>query len=108
MREQKMGKPYSDLLDLIPGLSLEAIDAIYCCGNAGIMGFKEYFHPLSIRIARKLLAKLKSIDPEVIATDCLSCRLQFHQVTPFAVRHPLEMIKESYDNYQEDRNKEAV
>ena len=108
MREQKMGKPYYDLLGLIPGLSLEAIDAIYCCGNAGIMGFKEYFHPLSIRIASKLVAKLKSIDPEVIATDCLSCRLQFNQLTPFEVRHPLEMIKEAYDNYQGEKEKEAV
>jgi glycerol-3-phosphate dehydrogenase subunit C len=101
MREQKMGKPYHELLGLIPGMSLDGIDEIYCCGNAGIMGFKEYFHPLSIKIASRLIARLKKMDPELIATDCLSCRLQFHQVTPYRVLHPLEVIRESYAKYQE-------
>ena len=100
MREQKIGKPSYHLLNLIPGLSLEAIDEIYCCGNGGIMGFKKYFHPLSIKISGRLIAKLKRINPEVIATDCLSCRLQFNQLTPHRVLHPLEIIKKSYGNYQ--------
>jgi glycerol-3-phosphate dehydrogenase subunit C len=100
LREQKIGRPYFDLLGLIPGLSTEAIDEIYCCGNAGIMGFKSYFHPLSIKISGRLIAKLKRIDPKVIATDCISCRLQFNQLTPYRVLHPLEIIKESYRNYQ--------
>ena len=100
LREQKIGKPYYHLLRLIHGLSLEAIDEIYCCGSGGIMGFKKCFHPLSIKIAGRLIAKLKRIDPEVIATDCLSCRLQFNQLTPYKVLHSLEIIKESYDNYQ--------
>ena len=100
LREQKIGKPYYDLLGLIPGLSLQAIDEIYCCGNAGIMGFKEYFHPLSIKIASRLIAKLRDIDPDLIATDCLSCRLQFNQLTPYRVLHPLEILKEAYRNHQ--------
>ena len=99
LREQKIGRPYYDLLGLIPGLSTEAIDEIYCCGNGGIMGFKSYFHPLSIKISGRLIAKLKRIDPRVIATDCISCRLQFNQLTPYRVLHPLEIIKESYRNY---------
>ncbi len=98
LREQKVGRPYYDLMGLIPGLSPEAIDEIYCCGNGGIMGFKKYFHPLSIKISGRLMARLKRIDPEVIATDCLSCRLQFNQLTPYKVRHPLEIIRESYGN----------
>jgi glycerol-3-phosphate dehydrogenase subunit C len=108
MREQKMGRPYYDLLGLIPGVSSEAIDAIYCCGNAGIMGYKEYFHPLSIRIASKLIGRMKDIHPDVIATDCLSCRLQFNQTTTYKVTHPLEIIMESYENYQAEADKKAV
>jgi glycerol-3-phosphate dehydrogenase subunit C len=100
LREQKIGRPYNHLLRLIPGLSLEVIDELYCCGNGGIMGFKKYFHPLSIKISGRLIAKLKKIDPQVIATDCLSCRLQFNQLTPHKVLHPLEVIKESYENYR--------
>ena len=100
LREQKIGKPYYHLLGLIPGLSLEGIDEIYCCGNGGIMGFKKYFYPLSIRISGRLITKLKMIDPQLIATDCLSCRIQFNQLTTYKTLHPLEVFKESYGNYQ--------
>jgi glycerol-3-phosphate dehydrogenase subunit C len=79
-------------------LSTEAVDEIYCCGNGGIMGFKSYFHPLSVKISGRLIARLKRIDPKVIATDCISCRLQFNQLTPYRVLHPLEIIRESYRN----------
>ena len=41
LREGKIGRPYQYLLDLIPGLSLDTIEGDYCCGNAGIMGFKQ-------------------------------------------------------------------
>jgi len=30
--------------------------------------------------------------PDLIVTDCLSCRLQFEQFTPFAVKHPIELL----------------
>jgi len=92
-------KPYEYLLDLIPELPLEAINGNYCCGNGGIMGFKQEFHRSSIKIASRLIAKIKSINPEVLTTDCLSCRMQFNQLTPYKVMHPIEIIKESYDNY---------
>jgi glycerol-3-phosphate dehydrogenase subunit C len=101
LREQRIGKPYQYLMGLIPGLSIESIQGDYCCGNGGVMGFKQDFHQLSIKIASRLIAKIKSINPEVLATDCLSCRMQFNQLTPYKVLHPIEIIKESYGNYEE-------
>ena len=100
LREQKIGKPYQDLLDLIPGLSVEAVDGLYCCGIAGVMGFKEEFHPRSIKIGSNLIEKIEEIAPDVIATDCLSCRIQFNQMTSYKVRHPIEIIRDSYENDQ--------
>ena len=108
LREQRIGRPYEYLLGLIPGLSVETINGDYCCGNAGIMGFKKEFHRLSIRIASRLIARIRTLDPEVIATDCLSCRVQFRQLTHYEVLHPIQIIKESYDNRQDGRGKEAV
>ena len=101
LREQKIGRPYQYLMGLIPGLSIEPIQGDYCCGNGGIMGFKQEFHHLSIKIASRLIAKIKSINPEALITDCLSCRMQFKQLTPYRVVHPIEIIKESYGNYEE-------
>ena len=100
IREQRIGRPYQYLLGLIPELSLETINGDYCCGNAGIMGFKEEFHQLSIKIASRLIAKIKSMNPGVLVTDCLSCRMQFNHLTHYKVLHPIQIIKESYGNDQ--------
>jgi glycerol-3-phosphate dehydrogenase subunit C len=107
-REQRIGRPYELLLRLIPGLSLQTISGIYCCGNGGIMGFKENFHHKSIKIASSLMARIKRLDPEIIFTDCLSCRIQFDQLTPYRQMHPIQMIKESYDNTPEPVAKKAI
>ena len=101
LREQNIGRPYQDLLGLIPGMSLEAIEEVfYCCGMAGIMGFKREFHSASIKMGSRLIAKIKEINPQRLITDCLSCRLQFNQLTPYRVFHPIEILKESYAAYE--------
>ena len=106
-REQKIGRPYELLLGLIPGLSLQTISGIYCCGNGGIMGFKEEFHHKSIKIASSLMAKIRRLNPDIITTDCLSCRLQFSQLTPYGQLHPIQIIQKAYDNYPEQDAQEA-
>jgi len=101
LREQDIGRPFQDLLSLIPGISLEPIeDVFYCCGMAGIMGFKREFHSISIKMGSRLMAKIKEIHPERLITDCLSCRLQFNQLTSYRVFHPIEILKESYATYR--------
>jgi glycerol-3-phosphate dehydrogenase subunit C len=63
---------------------------------AGIMGFKREFHEPSIRLGRRLMDKIREIDPDRIVTDCLSCRLQFNQLLPFPVSHPIEVLRDGY------------
>ncbi len=97
-REQEFGQPYIELLGLIPGLNLEAIQGnLYCCGLAGVMGFKRDFHEASVRLGGRLIRKIKELNPEILVTDCLSCRLQFNQLLPYPVRHPVEILKEAYE-----------
>jgi glycerol-3-phosphate dehydrogenase subunit C len=96
-REQNVGQPYLELLRLIPGLSIEAIDGnLYCCGMAGIMGFKREFHEESLQIGQPLMDKIAKIEPDGIVTDCLSCRLQFQQTTRYPVFHPLEIMRQAH------------
>ena len=97
LREQNIGQPYVELLSLIPGISLETIDgAFYCCGIAGIMGFKRDFHEVSTQMGSRLMQKIREIDPERLVSDCLSCRIQFNQLVPYRVSHPIEIIQEAY------------
>ena len=100
MREQKIGQPYAELLKLVPAAALEIIEgAFYCCGIAGIMGFKSDFHEISIQMGKRLMEKIKEINPETLVSDCLSCRIQFNQMVPYRVAHPIEIVSESYQRY---------
>lgn len=100
MREQKMGQPYAELLGLIPQIVLETIEgAFHCCGIAGIMGFKRDFHEVSIEMGSRLMDKIREMDPERLVSDCLSCRIQFNQMVPYRVVHPIEVLRESYAGF---------
>jgi glycerol-3-phosphate dehydrogenase subunit C len=101
LREQEIGTPFAELLSLIPGFHVESIDGpFYCCGAAGIMGFKRDFHESSIKMAGKLIERINILGPEKLLTDCLGCRYQFNHLTPYEVSHPIEVLKEAYDNYR--------
>jgi glycerol-3-phosphate dehydrogenase subunit C len=96
-REQEIGMPYLELLALVPGMQAESLqNTFYCCGMAGIMGYKQAFHTASLHIGSRLIGKIKEINPDRLITDCLSCRLQFMQTTAYEVLHPIEILKEAY------------
>ena len=96
-REQEFGQPYLELLGLIPEMKLEAIQGnLYCCGLAGVMGFKRDFHEASIELGSRLIGKIRKMNPKILVTDCLSCRLQFQQLLPNEVVHPVEILREAY------------
>jgi glycerol-3-phosphate dehydrogenase subunit C len=99
LREQEIGMQYQALLSLIPGMLMESLkDIFYCCGMAGIMGYKRDFHAGSLHIGSRLFGKIKEIAPDRLITDCLSCRLQFNQITPYEVLHPVEILRLAYEN----------
>lgn len=96
-RQQDIGQPWMDLLGLLPEVRLEKIgDGFDCCGQGGIMGFKKDFHETSLAIGARLTDKISASAPEYLVTDCLGCRIQFQQVLPFKVAHPVEILRESY------------
>jgi glycerol-3-phosphate dehydrogenase subunit C len=99
-REQGMGAPYMDLLGLIPGMDLTSIDNYsYCCGIGGIMGFKRQFHDTSLAMGGRLMAKIDELSPDQLVTDCLSCRLQFNQMSAYPVEHPVEILRDAYASH---------
>ncbi|MCA1743790.1 MAG: hypothetical protein LC631_07570 [Desulfovibrionales bacterium] len=96
-REQNMGLPYADLLKQVPGLEVQVIEGSYlCCGMAGIMGCKKEFHHKSLEMGRPLMEKIKAMRPDILVTECLSCRLQFRQALPFVQAHPIEILAGVY------------
>jgi glycerol-3-phosphate dehydrogenase subunit C len=39
--------------------------------------------------------KINDLKPERLVTDCLSCRLQFNQLLPYKVYHPIEILRDA-------------
>ena len=75
------------------GLFMDVVDGPYdCCGMGGNMGFKKGFHEASLRLAAPVLKKIRTLNPDGIVTDCLSCRLQFRHALPYPVHHPMEIL----------------
>jgi glycerol-3-phosphate dehydrogenase subunit C len=104
LREQNVGMPYPDLLALIPGLDLTSVrSSFFCCGISGIMGFKKEFHQTSLQMGNRLMEKIGEMAPEILLTDCLSCRIQFNQMTDYRVIHPIELLKDAYDRAMEPK-----
>ncbi len=96
-REQNMGLPYFELLCLIPGLEVKVVQGEYlCCGMAGIMGCKKDFHDISLEMGQHLLRKIWEMRPDVLVTECLSCRMQFTQTLPMVQAHPVEILAQAY------------
>ncbi len=92
-REQGIGRPYLALMQKVPGLEIDVLDGAYeCCGMGGIMGFKRDFHAHALELGAAVAAKIKTLHPDIVVTDCLSCRLQLAHMTPFTVQHPLEIL----------------
>jgi len=97
LREQKMGRPYLELLKLIPELDIESVGGDYdCCGMGGIFGFKDHFHDKALALGEPLMKKIRGQNPQAIVTDCMSCRLQFNHCLPYPVFHPVEILARAY------------
>jgi glycerol-3-phosphate dehydrogenase subunit C len=96
LREQKIGFPFLTLLERVPGLSVTGLtNALNCCGMAGIMGLKTGYHEKSLILGAPLMDKIRAHHPDVILTECLSCRMQFEQMADIPVLHPVEVLRES-------------
>jgi glycerol-3-phosphate dehydrogenase subunit C len=96
-KEQNMGQPWAELLRLVPEISIENVGGPFdCCGLSGIMGLKREFHATSLAMGEPLMEKIRALAPEMLVSDCLSCRIQFNQALPYRVLHPVEVLNNAY------------
>lgn len=84
------------LLRMIPGMELIALDQ-ECCGMAGTFGFKKENYNLSQRIGGKLFDRIRIVAPDVVVTDCETCKWQIEQATGIKVMNPVSVLAEALD-----------
>jgi anaerobic glycerol-3-phosphate dehydrogenase C subunit len=84
-----------ELLHLIPGLSIERVDAA-CCGMAGYHGYKKAHSDLSMEIGSKLFGEIGLAQADRVVTGCGACKLQIEAGTGARAMHPIILLQEAY------------
>jgi glycolate oxidase iron-sulfur subunit len=88
------------LLDMIPGLELVALDeSEICCGAAGTYNLTE--PAMSERLGTRKLDRIKAAGAEVVATGNIGCILQIARMARvrgdrIEVVHPIDLLDRAY------------
>jgi len=100
LHAQRIAEPPERMLRAIPVLRVISMpDAAQCCGSAGLFTLVE--PAMSRAVLAPKLASLAEARPQVVATGNPGCLMQLGAGlsaagVPAAVRHPVELLDESY------------
>ena len=84
------------LLRMIPGVEFTLLDSA-CCGIAGTYGFKKENYKASQEIGEALFSQIRSVNPEVVACDCETCKWQIEMSTGYSVMNPISILAEAIE-----------
>ena len=79
------------LLKMIPGVEFTLLDS-NCCGIAGTYGFKKENYEFSQAIGAPLFDQIKTVNPDIVACDCETCKWQIEMSTDYKVMHPVSIL----------------
>jgi FAD/FMN-containing dehydrogenase/Fe-S oxidoreductase len=95
MRALNVGRPGENLLRLIPGLDVRAIEQ-GCSGMAGTYGMRRRNYRSSLRAGWNMISALRDPTLQAGTTECSSCKIQMEQGTTKPAIHPLKLMALSY------------
>jgi glycerol-3-phosphate dehydrogenase subunit C len=87
-----IGFPAFEILQRIPGLKIDIIEAD-CCGLGGTFGFKKEKYEISEEIGKDLAQAVDRLKPEIVLSDCEGCRMQIRHLTGLQVLHPIQILR---------------
>ena len=95
---QKLGNQiYSiALLRMIHGLDLKVLEQ-KCCGISGTFGFKKENYAISQKIGSQLYERIYAANPEVVITDCETCKWQIEGACGIPVFNPISILVQALD-----------
>ena len=82
------------LLRMIPGVEFTLLDSA-CCGIAGTYGFKKENYEASQAVGEPLFEQIRSVNPDIVACDCETCKWQIEMSTGYRVENPISILAES-------------
>lgn len=95
---QKLGwAAYSTgLMRMIPGVEFVPLPS-QCCGIAGTYGFKKENYAYSQKIGSELFEVIETERPDLVATDCETCKWQIEMSTGAKVENPISILADALD-----------
>ena len=84
------------LLRMIPGVEFTLLDSA-CCGIAGTYGFKKENYAASQAIGQALFDQIRSVNPDVVACDCETCKWQIEMSAGYPVMNPVSILAEAIE-----------
>jgi glycerol-3-phosphate dehydrogenase subunit C len=96
LRVQNLGLKTRDLLKLVPGTTIEAIER--CSGHNGTYGVKRRFREASLRIGRPVMQRVEAAQCDHYTSDCPMAGHQIESGLSGArpPEHPLRLLRLAY------------
>ncbi len=96
LRVQNIGLKTREILNLIPGTTVQAIER--CSGHDGTYAVKKEYHKISMKIGRPVMRQVAAAQADYYSSDC---PMAGHQIengleTGQAPTHPLTLLRMAY------------
>ena len=96
MEKMGWGVFSEQVLKMIPGVEFIRLDSA-CCGISGTYGFKKENYQASQEIGAALFDQIRSVNPDVVACDCETCKWQIEMSTGYTVMNPISILAEAIE-----------
>lgn len=95
-RVQRIGAKTADILSLIPGTEIEAIER--CSGHDGTYAVKKEFHAASMKIGKPVVNRVRKAEADAYASDC---PMAGHHISAglddgSSTQHPISLLRQAY------------
>ena len=94
LRDQNIGYKSRDLMQLIPGATVEVIEK--CTGHDGSWSVKTEFFEASMLLGGKAFRAVREADAATVVSDCPLSGLQIEQGAGKKTWHPIEIVHRAY------------
>ena len=96
LRVQRIGLKTRDILALIPGTEIDAIER--CSGHDGTYAVKQEFHDTSMKIVKPVVNRVKKAEADVYTSDC---PMAGHHIAEGLddgshTQHPVSLLRQAY------------
>jgi len=96
LRVQNIGLKTRDLLNLVPGTEVHAIER--CSGHDGTYAVRNEFRDAAVKIATPVARRVDQQNPQHLASDCPMAAQMVADVATLDVlpEHPMNLLRKAY------------